>query len=215
MKKRHPFNWLQIVIHIAGWIPLVLITYYFFTNNLTVNPIQDIEQRLGRVALYFLVATLAVTPLSTMTGWSGLLPRRRALGLYAFFYASLHVLVFLGLDYGFNFSQILPLLTGKLYLIIGVLAFSMLLPLAVTSFDYFIRHMGKNWKRLHWLIYPAGLIVILHYSLSLKGNLFTLKGNILQPLIWGIVIILLLILRLPALRRWISSVRRNIAGIHL
>jgi sulfoxide reductase heme-binding subunit YedZ len=215
VNKSHPLNWLQIVIHIAGWIPLALIIYYFFINNLTVNPIQDIEQRLGRVALYFLVATLAVTPLYTMTGWSGLLPRRRALGLYAFFYASLHVLVFLGLDYGFNFSQILPLLTGKLYLVIGALAFSMLLPLAVTSFDYFIRHMRKKWKRLHWLIYPAGLIVILHYSLSLKGNLFTLKGNILQPLIWGIVIILLLILRLPPLRRWISSLRRNVAGVHL
>lgn len=215
MKKSHPFNWLQVAVHVAGWFPLVQIIFYFYTNNLTVNPVQDLEQRLGRIAVYFLVATLAVTPLYTMTGWRAVLPRRRALGLYAFLYASLHILVFLAVDYGFNLSQILPLLTGKLYLIVGVLAFCMLIPLAVTSFDYFIQHMGRNWKRLHWLIYPAGLVVILHYSWSLKGNLFTLKGNILQPLIWGLAIVFLLILRLPPLRRWVSSLRQKITIVHL
>jgi sulfoxide reductase heme-binding subunit YedZ len=210
VKNKHPFPWLQIAVHIIGWLPLALLIIYFFTDNLTVNPIQDIEQRLGRIAVYFLVATLAITPLYTVTGWRAVLPRRRALGLYTFFYASLHILVFLGLDYAFNLSQIAPLLFGKLYLIAGVLAFSLLLPLAVTSFDYFIRHMGRNWKRLHWLIYPAGLVVILHYAWSLKGNIFTLHGNIIQPLIWGLVILVLLILRLSPLRRWISSTRRKI-----
>ena len=214
MKKNRPFPWLQIAVHIIGWLPLALLIFYFFTNSLTVNPIQDIEQRLGRFAVYFLVATLAITPLYTFTGWRAVLPRRRALGLYTFFYASLHILVFLGLDYAFNLSQIIPLLYGKLYLIAGVLAFSLLLPLAVTSFDYFIRRMGRNWKRLHWLIYPAGLIVILHYAWSLKGNIFTLQGNIIQPLIWGLVILVLLILRLSPLRRWISSTRRKVFGLH-
>jgi sulfoxide reductase heme-binding subunit YedZ len=123
-------------------------------------------------------------------------------------------MVFLGLDYAFNLSQIIPLLFGKLYLIAGVLAFSLLLPLAVTSFDYFIRRMGRNWKRLHWLIYPAGLVVILHYAWSLKGNIFTLQGNIIQPLIWGFVILVLLILRLSPLRRWISSTRRKLFSPH-
>jgi sulfoxide reductase heme-binding subunit YedZ len=210
VKNKHRFPWLQIAVHIIGWLPLALLIIYFFTDNLTVNPIQDIEQRLGRIAVYFLVATLAITPLYTVTGWKTVLPRRRALGLYTFFYASLHIMVFLGLDYAFNLSQIIPLLFGKLYLIAGVLAFSLLLPLAVTSFDYFIRRMGRNWKRLHWLIYPAGLVVVLHYAWSLKGNIFTLQGNIIQPLIWGLVILMLLILRLSPLRRWISSTRRKI-----
>jgi methionine sulfoxide reductase heme-binding subunit len=214
VKKIRRFNWLQIAVHITGWFPLALLIYYYLTDNLTINPIQDIEQRLGRIAVYFLVATLAVTPLYTVTGWRAMLPRRRAIGLYTFLYACLHILVFLALDYDFNFSQILPLLIGKLYLIAGVLSFSMLIPLAVTSFDYFKRRMGRKWKQLHWLIYPTGFIVILHYAWSLKGNIFTLKGNIIQPLIWGIVIALLMILRLPPLRRWISSLRQKIVSIH-
>ena len=195
-------------------VPTGVADCLFFSNRLTVNPIQDLEQRLGRIAVYFLVATLAVTPIYTVTGWRAVLPRRRALGLYTFFYASLHILVFFGLDYAFNLSQLIPLLFGKTYLIAGVLAFSLLLPLAVTSFDYFIRRMGRNWKRLHWLIYPAGLVVILHYAWSLKGNIFTLQGNIIQPLVWGLVILALLILRLTPLRRWISSTRRKIIGLH-
>lgn len=214
MKKTRPFPWLQIAVHVIGWLPLAKIILDFATNNLTINPIQEIEQRLGRIAVYFLVATLTVTPFYTVTGRGAVLPRRRALGLYSFFYASLHILIFLGLDYGFNFSQIFPLLIGKLYLIVGVLAFSLLLPLAVTSFDYFIRRMGRNWKRLHWLIYPAGLVVILHYALSLKGDLFRLRGNITQPLIWGLVILLLLVLRLSPVRRWISSTRRKVFSHH-
>jgi len=213
VKKNRPFPWLQIAAHIIGWLPLALLIIYFFTNSLTVNPIQDIEQRLGRIAVYFLVATLAITPFYTVTGWRVVLPRRRALGLYTFFYASLHILVFLGLDYAFNLSQIIPLLFGKVYLIAGVLAFSLLLPLAVTSFDYFIRRMGRNWKRLHWLIYPAGPVIILHYAWSLKGNIFSLQGNIIQPLIWGLVILVLLMLRLSPLRRWISSMRRKVFGL--
>jgi len=210
VRKSRSFPWLKIAIHIVGWLPLAKLIFDFSTNNLTINPIQEIEIRLGRTALYFLVATLAVTPAYTLTGWSAVLSRRRALGLYAFFYACLHILTFLGLDYGFVFSQIIPLVVGKPYIFAGILAFSMLLPLAATSFDYFIKRMHRNWKRLHWLIYPAGLVVIIHYAWSLKGDLFTLRGNVLQPFIWGLVILALLILRLPPLRRWISTVRQKI-----
>jgi sulfoxide reductase heme-binding subunit YedZ len=210
VRKTRPFPWLQIAIHIAGWLPLAKLVLDFSSNNLTINPIQEIEMRLGRTALYFLVATLAVSPTYTITGWRAVLSRRRALGMYAFFYACLHLLTFLGLDYGFVFSQIIPLVVTKPYIIAGVLAFSMLIPLAVTSFDYFIKKMHRTWKRLHWLIYPAGLVVIIHYAWSLKGNLFTLRGNILQPFIWGLVILVLLVLRLPPLRRLISSARHKI-----
>lgn len=171
--------------------------------------------RLGRIGLYFLVAALAVTPTYTVTGWKEVLPRRRALGLYSFLYMSLHILVFLGVDYAFNVNQLFPLLFGKLYLIAGVIAYALLVPLAMTSFDYFIRTMRKNWKRLHWLIYPAGIIVILHYAWSLKGDIFRLRGNISQPLIWGLVIIALLVLRVPAVRRWFSSVRQKRMHSHI
>ena len=209
-KKKPIITWLQMVVHILGWLPLAWICYAYFAGRLSINPIQDIEQRLGRIATYFLIATLACTPLSTLLGWREFSKRRRALGLYSFLYMSLHVLVFIGLDYGFNISEVFILITQKFYLIVGTLALLMLIPLAVTSFDYFIHTMGKNWKRLHWLIYPAAIASLLHYSLAQKGDLFALRGNILKPLILGVLLILLLVLRIPSVRRWISEVRRKI-----
>ena len=211
MVKKRRFPWLRITVHIVGWLPLVYIIYAYATNHLTINPIQDIEQRLGRLGIYFLAATLTVTPLYTLTGWRDILPRRRALGLYAFMYASLHLLVFIGLDYGFYLSRVLNLILGKVYLLVGTLALLLLIPLAFTSFDYFIRTMGKNWKRLHWLIYPAAIVAVLHYALAQKGNLFTLRGNILKPFLWGLYILLLFVLRLPPVRRWISGTRRKLS----
>jgi len=213
VQKTRSFPWLRVVNHIIGWLPLVLIGIAYANNALTVNPIQDIEQRLGRISLYFLMATLAVTPLYTLTGWRVILTRRKALGLYTFLYICLHVLTFLGLDYGFNIMLILPLLEKKPYIIVGLVAFFMLLPLAITSFDFFIRRMKRNWKRLHWLIYPAGLVVVLHYALSLKGNIFTLRGNELLPLLWAGVTLLLLALRLPPIRRWVSATRRKVVDL--
>ena len=162
MQKKRPFPWLRIAVHLVAWLPLVYFVYGFFANLESINPIQYLEQILGRIAIYWLVAALAVTPLYTLTGYRDLPNRRRAVGLYAFMYVCLHLLVFFGLDYGFNWSQLWSLVTGKVYLLVGVAAVLLLIPLAVTSFDYFIRKMGKDWKRLHWLVYPA---VVVHPAL--------------------------------------------------
>jgi methionine sulfoxide reductase heme-binding subunit len=209
-KKRH-FPWLRIAVHILGWLPLAILIYDYTANKLTINPIQDVEQRLGRIAIYWLVAALAVTPLYTITGWRDLPNRRRATGLYAFMYTCLHLLVFFGLDYGFNFAQSLSLVLGKVYLWVGAVAVLLLIPLAVTSFDYFIRTMGKNWKRLHWLVYPAAVFAIMHYALAQKGDIFSLRGHILKPFLWGLLTIFLLVLRIPPVRRWVSGSRRRLA----
>jgi len=203
-------TWLQVTTHILGWLPLAWILFDYFTGRLSVNPIQDIEQRLGRIGVYFLIGTLACTPLSTLFGWREFLKRRRALGLYSFLHVSLHVMVFVDLDYGFNLSQVYALVTEKLYLVVGTIALLILIPLAVTSFDYFIHRMGRNWKRLHWLIYPAAILSLLHYALAQKGDLFTLRGNILKPFLLGILLILLFILRIPSLRRWLSGFRSKL-----
>jgi methionine sulfoxide reductase heme-binding subunit len=165
---------------------------------------------MGRIGIYWLVAALAVTPLYTLTGYRDLPNRRRAVGLYAFMYVCLHLLIFFGLDYGFNWPQLWSLVTGKVYLLIGVLAVLLLIPLAVTSFDYFIRKMGKDWKRLHWLVYPAVVVSILHYGLAQKGDLFTLRGNILRPFLWLLLTTVLLVMRLPVVRRWVSGTRRKL-----
>ncbi len=210
MKKKKRFPWLRIAVHILGWLPLLLLYLRYQSHGLTINPIQDIEQRLGRIAIYWLVGALAVTPLYTLTGIRELPGRRRAAGLYAFLYVCLHLLVFLGLDYGFLWPQIFDLVFGKLYLLVGLAAFILLLPLAATSFDYFKRTMGKNWKRLHSLVYPAVVVSVLHYALAQKGNLFALKGHILAPFLWLLLTILLLAMRIPPVRRWISLRRRSV-----
>jgi len=199
-------------VHAIGWLPLIYLAYAFSADKLTINPIQELEQILGRIAIYWMVATLAVTPLYTLTGWRDLPNRRRAIGLYAFLYTCLHLAIFFGLDYAFNLAQIWNLVTGKAYLLVGVLAVLLLIPLAVTSFDYFKRKMGRNWKRLHWLMYPAAIVSMLHYALAQKGNLLTLQGNILKPFLWGVLTVILLSLRLPSVRRWLSGLRRRLVA---
>jgi len=212
MKKKSTFTWLRLTIHSLGIIPIAYLTYAFFTNKLGINPIQELEQTFGRIAIYWLVATLAVTPLYTLTGIRDLPKRRRAVGLYAFLYTCLHLLIFFGLDYAFNLVQIWDLIIGKLYLMVGAIAVLMLIPLAVTSFDYFMRKMGKNWKRLHWLVYPVVVVAILHYGLAQKGDIFTLRGNIIRPVLWGLLTFILLAFRIPAVRRWVSGTRRKVTG---
>jgi methionine sulfoxide reductase heme-binding subunit len=209
MQKKRSFPWLRIAVHLVAWLPLVFLTYDFFANKLTINPIQYLEQILGRIAIYWLVAALAVTPLYTLTGYRDLPGRRRAVGLYAFMYVCLHLLIFFGLDYGFDWVQLWNLVTGKVYLLVGVAAVLLLIPLAVTSFNYFIRKMGKDWKRLHWLVYPAVVVSILHYGLAQKGDLFTLRGNVIRPFLWLVLTTILLAMRIPGVRKWVSGMRRK------
>ncbi|MCX6034600.1 MAG: sulfoxide reductase heme-binding subunit YedZ [Chloroflexi bacterium] len=208
-KTKPIITWLQTLIHILGWLPLAWILYLYFAGKLSVNPIQDIEQQLGHIAVYFLIASLACTPLYTLSGWREPLKRRRALGLYCFMYAGLHVLTFTGLDYGFNLHLILGIVLKKPYAIVGLVTFILLLPLAVTSFRWWMKKLGRKWTKLHRLVYLAGVLDILHYAWSKKGNLFTLSGDILQPLLWGLLLLLLLALRLPQVRRWASSLRQR------
>jgi sulfoxide reductase heme-binding subunit YedZ len=214
VKKKILFPWLRILVHLLAWLPLVYLSYAFFAHKLTINPVQELEQILGRTAIYWMVATLAVTPLYTLTGFRDLPSRRRAVGLYAFLYTCLHFLIFFGLDYGFNLGQAWNLVIGKVYLLVGVLAMLLLIPLAVTSFDYFMRKMGKNWKRLHWLVYPAVVVSILHYGLAQKGDLFTLRGNIMRPFLWLLLTIFLLAFRFRGVRRWVSRTRQKVS-IHI
>jgi sulfoxide reductase heme-binding subunit YedZ len=193
-----------------AWIP-----FQFFTGRFSVNPIQDIEQQLGHTAVYFLVTSLACTPLYTLSGWREPLKRRRSLGLYCFMYASLHVLTFTGLDYGFNLQLILGIVLKKPYAILGFVTYLLLLPLAVTSFRWWMNKMGRRWTNLHSLIYLAAVLDILHYAWAKKGDIFRLSGDILRPLLWGLLVLLLLTLRLPPVRRWIGGLRMNKSKLHL
>ncbi|MBN2387318.1 MAG: sulfoxide reductase heme-binding subunit YedZ [Anaerolineales bacterium] len=209
VRRKARLSWLQVVIHILGWLPLAWIIVDFLTANLTINPIQEVTQRLGRSAAYFLIASLACTPLNTLFGWREMLKRRRALGLYAFLYASLHALMFIGVDYGFSLNVLNEVLLTKPYALMGMTAFLILVPLAITSFKWFMKKMGRGWTSLHRLVYLAAVVDVAHYAWAKKGNLLTLSGDILKPLILGLLLILLLVLRIPVVRKWISGLRQR------
>ena len=195
-----------------GWLPLVWIIYQYFTGKLSINPIQDVEQQLGHIAVYFLVASLACTPIYTLSGWREPFKRRRALGLYCFLYASLHVLTFTGLDYGFNLNLIGGIVLKKPYAIVGMATYILLIPLAVTSFRWWMKKLGRSWTDLHRVVYLAGVLDILHYAWAKKGNIFHLSGDVLRPFIFGVLLVLLLVLRFPPVRRLVSRLRHRVSG---
>jgi len=201
---------LQIAIHIYGWSALVRLLVDLFNHHLTANPIQALEQRTGRHAITLLVLALACTPLNNLFGWRELLKRRRALGLYAFMYATIHVIIFVDLDYGLAWSLIVQTIFQKPYIVVGALTFLMLVPLAFTSFDIWKKRLGKNWKRLHQLIYLIAPLAALHYAWGKKGDFFRLQGDIIRPLIYSVIIIIFLIMRLPRVRKALASVRDRV-----
>ncbi|HJS19336.1 MAG TPA: protein-methionine-sulfoxide reductase heme-binding subunit MsrQ [Anaerolineales bacterium] len=208
-KRFTPF---QIAVHVYAWSALVFILLDFLTGSVSANPIQELEQRTGRHAITLLVLSLACTPLNTLFRWPELIKRRRTLGLYAFLYATIHVLVFVHLDYGLAWSLIVQTIFEKPYIIVGVISFLMLIPLAVTSFDVWKMRLKKNWKRLHQMIYLIAPLVVLHYAWGKKGDFFALQGEIIRPLVYGLIVLILLAFRIPRVRRAVASSRDRIRG---
>jgi len=201
---------LQIAMHVYAWSALIHITFRLLTGNISPNPIQELEQRTGRHAVTLLVLSLACTPLNNLFGWRELIKRRRALGLYAFMYATIHVIIFLDLDYGLAWSLIVQTILEKPYILVGMISFLMLIPLAFTSFGIWKARLKKNWKRIHQTIYLIAPLVILHYAWGKKGDFFRLQGEIIRPLIYGLVVLVLLIFRIPQVRRALASFRDRI-----
>ena len=201
---------LQIAIHIYAWSALIHIAFDLLTGNFSPNPIQELEQRTGRHAITLLVLSLSCTPLNNIFGLRELIKRRRTLGLYAFMYASIHVLIFIDLDYGLAWSLIIQTIFQKPYIVVGMISFLMLIPLAFTSFDIWKTRLKKNWKRLHQTIYLIAPLVILHYAWGKKGDFFQLRGDIIRPLIYGLIVAVLLIFRIPQVRRTLASIRDRI-----
>ena len=210
MNKKFSPKPLQLIVHTAGWAPLVRIAIGLQINNLTFNPIQKVEQITGLAGLVFLLLSLACTPLSNLMGWRQLTLRRKALGLYGFLYATLHIAVFIGVDYGLDLNAILHEAAGKNYFITGGLAFLALLPVAATSFTYWMKKLGKNWKRLHRLVYLVSPLVVFHYIFVVKGDITRLQGNLIRPLEYGLVATVLLLLRLPPVKRKVIAFRMSI-----
>jgi sulfoxide reductase heme-binding subunit YedZ len=205
--RRFRFTPFQTLVHLAAWIPLVLLVTDGLTGRLSANPIQDLTFRTGKTAMVLLLLSLSCTPLAVWLGLRQALQVRRALGLYAFAYAALHFGVYLGVDYGFDLRLIAEELAEKRYVVVGFAAFLLLVPLAITSTRNWQRRLRHRWKTLHRAVYPAAVLVMAHY-------VWVQKADIRQPLVFSAVLLLLLVLRLPALRRWAAlrprrSVRRR------
>jgi methionine sulfoxide reductase heme-binding subunit len=207
--KRNRNQILQILVHAAAWVPLIVLIYDFQTNNLTVNPIQAASQRTGNIALILLILSLSCTPLHLLFRFSPALKWRRPLGLYAYMYAAIHLLIFTGLDYGFDWALITQTVAEKRFILVGTLAFLILTILAITSYRWWMARLGKNWKRLHQAVYLVNLLVVLHFAWAVKGDVTRLQGDVVRPILAGSVIAVLLILRLPPVRRFIRSLRNQ------
>lgn len=181
-------RWLKPTLFVVCLLPLAQLIYLGSVARLGVNPVEYVLRDLGDWALKFLLFTLAITPLRKFTGWAWLMPLRRMMGLYVFFYAVLHLLVFFGADLSFDVAALWREVVRRPYITVGMLALLIMLPLAVTSTDGMIKRLGgQNWRRLHRLAYAAGILGVLHfYWMRSSKNLTT------EPLIYGVILAVLL-----------------------
>jgi methionine sulfoxide reductase heme-binding subunit len=147
-----------------------------------------------------LLATLACSPLNRLFGFRQALTVRRALGLWTFFYVTLHFLIFTVVDYGLELDLLRDAIFDKPYALVGFTAFLLLIPLAVTSTKGWMKRLGKRWTKLHYLIYPTAVLVIIHY-------VWLVKSDIRTPLAFGAGVALLLALRRPGVRKFLTGLR--------
>ena len=186
--------WIKVFIHMAAFYFTGLIFWDFLNDQLTANPIEEITKRTGKYALISLVLTLSCTPAKILFRFNQIIKARRQIGLYSFFFATLHFFTFLGLDYSFDVDLILKDVIKKRFVIAGFSAYLIITLLAATSFNNARRKLGRQWYNLHALIYPVASIVILHF-------VWLVKSGVLEPLLYGTLISLLLILKLSLLKK--------------
>lgn len=182
--------------------PFLWLLGRFLTDNLSANPIEDITLTTGIWTLRFLVFTLAVTPIRRLTGWNKIIQYRRMLGLFAFFYASLHFLTYLVLDQYFDFDAIFADVAKRRFITVGFIAFLSMVPLAITSTKGWIRRLGKRWQVLHRLVYLTAVCGAVHYLWKVK----VIAGS---PVRYAVAIGVLLAFRLAWRLRSARGVRRQ------
>jgi sulfoxide reductase heme-binding subunit YedZ len=192
---------LQVAAHIASLIPLALLIWDFWQGNLGPDIIREATLRTGKAALILLVASLACTPINLVFKFKPVLKLRRPLGLYSFLYASIHFAIFIGVDYFFDFRLIKDALLEKRYALAGLAAGIILLALALTSTIGWQRRLKRNWKKLHRLVYVAGLLAALHF-------IWLVKQGVVEPWIWAIIIALLLLLRYKPIKQFVLARNR-------
>jgi sulfoxide reductase heme-binding subunit YedZ len=196
------FRW---SIFAGALTPAAALVYWTFTGDLTANPIDFITDTTGTTALTLLVCTLTVTPLRRLTGRNELIRLRRMLGLTAFFYACLHMLTWVALDWFFDVASMATDVTMRPFITMGMTTFLLLLPLAVTSTAGWIRRLGKRWTQLHRLVYVAAVTAVIHFW-------WIVKADFRQPRLWALAICVLFGFRAWWALQTRAPARRQVSG---
>jgi len=187
-----PHPWLKPAVFAGSLVPLAAILVGALRGELGANPIAEALNRLGLMALVFLIAALACTPLKLFFGWTWPIRLRRMLGLFGFFYALLHVTTYIGIDQTFAWRAILADISKRKFILVGFMAFVTLIPLALTSTAASVRRLGfVRWKRLHRLAYVATGLGVIHF-------IWRVKKDVREPAIYAIILGTLLLVRLAS-----------------
>ena len=204
MRKFVATKWAKIIVFSLSSIPLLVIIWRGFHNNLTANPVEFLQHKTGDWTLRFLIFALCVTPFRKVLNLPELNRFRRMLGLFAFFYASLHFLTYLGPDQSFNFAGMLKDVVKRPFITVGFTAFVLLIPLAITSTAGWVRRLGgKRWQALHRSIYICAILGVIHYY-------WLVKSDVREPLFYGFLVGILLLWRFT---EWLTK-RRAAALAH-
>ncbi|MBT1445542.1 protein-methionine-sulfoxide reductase heme-binding subunit MsrQ [Shewanella sp. JM162201] len=201
--SRRALLWFKGALHLVFSLPLLWLIYGVNQGLLGGDPVQYLIHFTGKGALNILLVTLLVSPLAKALQAGFLLECRRLIGLWSFAYAGLHLAIFISLDLLFAFNLLFSEVIKRPYLVVGMLAFIVLLLLAVTSFNRLRRRMGKGWQLLHNLIYLAAPVIVLHYAWSVKSGL-------IEPMLYGAAVAVLLWIRRAKLVAIVTSARRAV-----
>ena len=182
------FSLQQLIFIIALW-PIASIVITFLNNDFSANPVEEIIRHFGKWTLIFICLTLSITPLRRLTKTNIWLPLRKMLGLFTFVYACIHLFSYIGLDHHFDWKLILQNTIKHKYIWVGVIAWTLLIPLAITSTQKMKIILKDNWIKLHRLIYVIAVLGVLHY-------LWLVKKDITQPVIYGLIIGIIFLLRI-------------------
>ena len=192
---------LKRAVFVSALLPLAVYVSLAAQNQLGANPIEHLTRSSGDWTLYLLTLTLAITPLRRLSGQQWLQALRRMLGLFAFFYASLHFITFIWFDPFFDLDDIWVDVWKRPFISVGFAAFVLLIPLALTSTKTMQRRLGRYWSRLHRLIYLTALLALLHFWWMRAG-----KQNFGEPILMGAIVLLLLAARAAGpIQRWIRA----------
>jgi methionine sulfoxide reductase heme-binding subunit len=194
---------MKLLVFLLALTPYLWMLFRALTGRLSVNPIEDITLTTGIWALRFLLVTLAITPLRRLTGWNRVIQYRRMLGLFAFFYALNHLLIYVVLDQGLAFDFILRDIVKRPYITAGMTAFVLMVPLALTSTKGWIRRLGRKWQMLHRLVYVSAIAACLHF-------LWKVKVAIGEPVYYAAILAALLVFRIVWRVRQSSRVRQPV-----